>query len=217
MTYEAVLFDMDGTLLDTLGDLGGSANRMLEANGFPTHPLDAYRYFVGSGALNLVTRVLPEENRDPKTIDACLAAFLEIYDRSWNESSRLYPGVAEMLDYLQDRNYRLCILSNKPQDFTEMCTREYLSRWNFEQIWGKRDGFDLKPSPGGALKIAEIMGLTPADFFYLGDTRIDMETANRSGMFPAGVLWGFRPREELVEFGARVLLEKPMDIHTHLK
>ncbi len=217
MTYKAILFDMDGTLLDTLTDLGLSSNRMLEARNLPVHPLDSYRYFVGEGARNLVTLVLPKESRDENTINECMHEFLEIYNSNWNENSRPYPGVTDMLDYLQQRNYRLTILSNKPQDFTEMCTREYLSRWQFEEVWGKREEFELKPSPDGALKIAENMGLDPTDFFYLGDTRIDMETATRANMFPAGVLWGFRSREELLESGARVLLEKPMDITNYLK
>lgn len=212
MRFKAVLFDMDGTLLDTLSDLGCSANRMLEARNLPTHPLGAYRYFVGEGARNLVTRALPEENRDEDTIEPCLEMFLEIYDRSWNEHTQPYPGVPDMLDYLQSKGYRLAILSNKPQAFTEMCTRNFLSRWQFEEVWGKREGFELKPSPGGALRLAENMGLDPVDFFYLGDTRIDMETATRAGMYPAGVLWGFRPKEELLESGAKALLEKPMDI-----
>lgn len=215
--YRAVLFDMDGTLLDTLMDLATSGNRMLESRNFPTHPLEAYRYFVGAGARNLVTRVLPKANRDDATISSCLETFLEIYDRNWNEQTDLYPGIDEMLDSLVEKGYRLAILSNKPQDFTEMCTGKYLSRWNFEQIWGKRAEFDLKPSPESALKIAEMMKLDPAEFFYMGDTRIDMETATRAGMHPAGVLWGFRPREELLEFGAQVLVEKPDDLKTILR
>jgi len=212
MTYQAVLFDLDGTLLDTLEDLGLSANRMLAARSFPEHPLEAYRYFVGEGALNLTTQVLPTENRDEETINACLGEFLDDYNRNWNVKTRLYPGIADMLDYLQSQGYRLSILSNKPQETTRMCVDEFLSRWRFEEVWGQREGIPRKPSPESALKIAAIMGLPPSEFLYLGDTRIDMETANASGMFPAGVLWGFRPEAELLSAGARALLKTPLEI-----
>jgi phosphoglycolate phosphatase len=216
MAYKAVLFDMDGTLLDTLEDLAMVGNRMLEANGFPVHPLEDYRYFVGEGALKLVTKILPEANRDDETIEACLETFLEDYDRNWQEKTRPYQGVVDMLDYLQDNGYRLSILSNKPQAFTEMCVGEFLSRWQFEAVWGKREGFEHKPSPEGALRISADMGLDPAEFFYLGDTHIDMFTAGRAGMFPAGALWGFRTKEELLDSGAKALLESPMDIKKFL-
>lgn len=216
MTYQAVLFDMDGTLLDTLADLGHSANQMLEARNLPTQPLEAYRNFVGAGARNLVIQVLPEEYRDVQTVEACLREYLDIYKHNWNGKTQLYPGIEEMLDYLRKSGYRLAILSNKPQDPTERCTETFLSRWFFEEVWGKKDEYDFKPSPDSALKIAENMGLDPSAFFYLGDTAIDMKTANAAGMYPAGALWGFRSREELQEAGAAVLLEHPMDITQYL-
>lgn len=212
MAYKAILFDLDGTLLDTLEDLGLSANSMLAARGFPEHPLEAYRYFVGEGALHLVTQVLPEENRDEETISACLTEFLDDYNRNWKVTTRLYPGIADMLDYLQAQGYRLSILSNKPQEATRKCVDEFLSRWQFEEVWGKREGIPRKPSPDSAQKIAALMGLPPSAFLYLGDTRIDMETANATGMTPAGVLWGFRTRAELVASGAKALLKTPLEI-----
>ena len=212
MTTKAVLFDLDGTLLNTLEDLGMSANRMLAARNFPQPPMDAYCYFVGEGALNLVTQTLPEANRTEETITACLKEFLDDYELNWKEKTQLYMGIADMLDYLQGEGYRLSILSNKPQDPTQNCADEFLSRWRFEEVWGKREGIPRKPSPESALKIAEIMGLSPAEILYLGDTRIDMETANSAGMFPAGVLWGFRDKEELLASGAKALLKTPMDI-----
>lgn len=214
--FKAVLFDLDGTLLDTLQDLALSGNRMLEALNLPVHPLEAYRYFVGAGALNLVKAVLPSDRRDQDTIEKGLNRFLEVYNENWARNTRPYDGISEMLDYLQDREYRLVVLSNKPDDFTKKCIGQFLSGWRFEHVWGKRDDFKPKPFPESALKIAELMKLEPADFFYLGDTGIDMETATRAGMHPTGVLWGFRPAEELLEAGARVLLQKPMEIADYL-
>jgi len=212
MAYKAVLFDLDGTLLDTLEDLGMAANRMLAARHYPEHPLDAYRYFVGEGALNLVSRTLPEADRDDATINACLKEFLDDYEINWKVKTRLYPGITDMLNYLQGEGYRLSILSNKPQNPTRNCVDEFLSRWQFEEVWGKREGIPRKPSPESALKIAEIMGLSPAEILYLGDTRIDMETASSAGMLPIGVLWGFRTKEELLASGAKALLKTPLDI-----
>jgi phosphoglycolate phosphatase len=212
MAYKAILFDLDGTLLDTLEDLGMSNNRMLAARKFPEHPLDAYRYFVGEGAVKMVTRTLPETDRDDATINACLQAFLDDYEINWKVKTQLYPGIVDMLNYLQQEGYRLSILSNKPQNPTRNCVDEFLSRWQFEEVWGKREGIPRKPSPESALKIAEIMGLSPAEILYLGDTRIDMETASSAGMFPAGVLWGFRTKEELLASGAAALLKTPLDI-----
>lgn len=216
MTFKAVLFDMDGTLLDTLQDLALSGNRMLESMNLPTHPLEAYRYFVGAGALNLVKMALPEEQREEQTIRAGLEKLLAVYEETWMENTQPYAGIPEMLDYLQNKGYRLAILSNKPDNFTKKFTDRYLSHWNFEQVWGKREGFSPKPSPESAFRIAELMNLDPTDFFYLGDTRIDMETAVGTGMHPTGVLWGFRPAEELLAAGAKLLLQEPMEIKMYL-
>jgi len=213
---KAVLFDMDGTLLDTLQDIALSGNRMLSSMDLPTHPLDAYRYFVGAGALNLVTMALPEEKKDEKTIQEGLKRLLAFYDQTWMENTRPYPGIPDMLNFLQEKGYRLAILSNKPDSFTKKCAARYLSAWNFEEVWGKRDGFKPKPSPESALKIAGLMNLDPSAYFYLGDTRIDMETAVSTGMYPAGVTWGFRPSGELLAAGAKVLLQHPMDITNFL-
>lgn len=214
--FKAVLFDMDGTLLDTLTDIALSGNRMLASMNLPTYPLEDYRYFVGAGALNLVKMVLPEEKRDEETVSAGLERLLAIYDKTWMKNTLPYPGIPEMLDYLRDKGYRLAILSNKPDEFTKKLTGRYLADWHFEQVWGKREEFEPKPSPESACRIAELMDLEPADFFYLGDTRIDMETAVRTGMHPTGVLWGFRPAAEILAAGAKVLLEHPMDITTYL-
>lgn len=212
MSYQAVLFDLDGTLIDTLEDLGNAVNRVLVQRGFPEHPLNAYRRFVGDGATMLITRALPKTEQNCDTISASLHAFREDYRRNWNVSTRLYAGVPEMLDALASRGLKMAALSNKPHEFTTLCVSKFLSEWTFDVVLGERDSVPRKPDPAGALEIAAHLKIPPADFLYLGDTDIDMKTATAAGMFAVGVLWGFRPARELQESGAQILIERPMDI-----
>jgi phosphoglycolate phosphatase len=212
MSYQAVIFDLDGTLLDTLEDIGDAVNRVLAAQGFPVHPIDAYRFYLGDGVAKLITRALPEAKRDGETVRSCLEAYRDDYDRHWNLKTRLYDGISEMLDALTARGLKLAILSNKPHEFTERCVREFLSRWSFDVVFGGRDGAPLKPDPAGALEIARTLGIPPAGFVYLGDTAVDITTAIAAGMTPVGVLWGFRPAQELRESGAQILIEQPIEI-----
>ncbi|MFC1890553.1 HAD family hydrolase [Thermodesulfobacteriota bacterium] len=216
MSCKAILFDLDGTLLDTLEDIGDAANRALIDNGFPPHPPDAYRYFVGDGIVKLMTRALPEGARDEGTIAVCLEALREAYRANWNVKTRPYAGIPEMLDAVMERGLKMAVLSNKPQEFTKLCVDELLVQWRFAPVFGKRDGVPRKPDPAGAMEIVHQLGVEPAEFLYLGDTAIDMKTACAAGMFPVGACWGFRPAEELLEGGARVLVEHPMEIPRHL-
>ncbi len=212
MTYKAVLFDLDGTLLDSIEDMGDSLNRVLVQNSFPTHDRDAYCRFVGDGATNLINRALPEGQRTDIVIRSCLEAFLEDYDKNWNVKTRLYDGIHELLDTLTSRGLKISVLSNKPHRYTLKCMDGFLSDWNFDVVFGQRDNVPRKPDPAGALEIAEKLNISPSDFLYLGDTETDMKTSIDAGMFPVGVLWGFRSAEKLRENGAKVLLEKPLDV-----
>lgn len=212
MYFKAILFDLDGTLLDTLEDLGNAANRVLERHGFPTHTTHNYRYFVGEGASALMKRALPEDKREDDTINFYVRAFREEYGQRWNLKTRPYDGVAEMLDALTARGLRMAVLSNKPDEFTKRCVAEFLPKWNFEVVMGQRDPMPLKPDPAGAREIAGCLNVAPAQFLYLGDTAIDMKTAVAAGMYPVGALWGFRTERELLENGARTLIKRPQDI-----
>jgi phosphoglycolate phosphatase len=210
--YQAVIFDLDGTLLNTLEDIGDAVNRVLSARGFPVHPIDAYRFFVGNGVAVLITRALPEDKRDAEIVRSCLDAYRADYSRHWKVKTRLFDGVSAMLDALTTHGLKLAILSNKPHDSTQECVREFMSRWSFDAVIGQREGVPLKPDPGGALTIAHTLGIPPAACLYLGDTAVDIKTAIAAGMTPVGALWGFRPEEELRESGAQVLLEQPLEI-----
>lgn len=210
--YAAVVFDLDGTLLDTLEDLGDAVNRVLADRGFPVHPMDAYKYFVGDGSAVLIERALPESVRGSDVHRDCLAAFMADYDRSWKVKSRLYDGIPEMLDDLTALKIDMAILSNKSHGFTVNCVRDMLSKWQFKAVFGLRDDVPRKPDPAGAMEISRLLGANPDRMLYLGDTAIDMQTAVSAGMFPVGALWGFRTREELLENGARALIQHPREL-----
>jgi phosphoglycolate phosphatase len=212
MPYKAVLFDLDGTLLDTLEDIGNAVNRVLEGKGFPTHELDAYRNFVGNGSAMLISRALPIERRTDDVIHTCLTAYLDDYGRNWNVKTKPYEGIPEMLDALNDRGLKMAILSNKLHAFTKQCATELLSSWDFDAVIGQRDGMPPKPDPASALEVAKRLGLSPADFLYMGDSGVDMKTAVASGMFPVGVLWGFRTMKELRDYGGLALINRPSEI-----
>ena len=209
MSFKAVIFDLDGTLLDTLADLADSANRVLAAHRLPVHPVDAYRYFVGDGLETLVERILPEEKRTPETISLVASDFKEDYRLNWKVKSRIYPGIEEMLNGLQQAGLTLSVLSNKPHEFTRVCVQQLLPAWNFDPLLGARADVPKKPDPAGAVEIAARLQLDPAEILYLGDTATDMKTATAAGMYPVGALWGFRTAAELTESGAARLISRP--------
>ena len=182
MSFEAVIFDADGTLLDTLEDLADSMNGALRELGFPVHETPAYRYFVGGGMQNLVRRALPETARNDETLVARgLAAMRDIYGRNWDRKTKPYDGVPDLLDDLSGRNVKMAVLSNKLHDSTLLVIERYFSKWKFEVVFGERPGVPVKPDPAGAIEIATIFGLAPQKILFLGDTGIDMRTAFAAG------------------------------------
>jgi phosphoglycolate phosphatase len=212
MPYRAVIFDLDGTLLDTLEDLADSMNAVLEQQGYPAHPSSAYRYFVGDGVEMLVRRCLPEREWSTDQISRYVDAMEEEYSRRWDVKTRPYPGIPELLDSLEERNFPKGIFSNKPDGFTQLTVEKLLSTWNFHPVKGALPDIPRKPDPTGALAVAAQLDVDPADCLYLGDTNTDMKTALAAGMYPLGATWGFRPAAELQASGARRLLDHPMEL-----
>lgn len=212
MSFAAVIFDLDGTLLDSLVDIAQAANEVLAELHLPVHDVDAYRFLVGEGVAVLFERAVPAARREPALIEQCVAGFRRIYAQHWNRHSRPYAGIPELLDGLVHRRRKLAVLSNKPQEFTEQCVREYFSTWPIAPVLGQRPGVPRKPDPAGALEIAELWRVRPAECLYLGDSMVDMQTAVRAGMFAVGALWGFRPRDELEAHGAAALVAQPRDV-----
>jgi phosphoglycolate phosphatase len=212
MGFRAVVFDLDGTLLDTLEDLADSMNAALRGLGLPEHPVDAYKMFVGDGIEKLVMRAAPEAREDGALRRRALEGMRDQYSRRWADKSRPYRGVPELLDALTARGVPLTVLSNKPRVFTEQCVESLLHRWSFHPVLGVDEETPRKPDPGGALRIAGELGLDPGHFLYLGDTGTDMRTAGAAGMYAVGALWGFRGAEELRQQGARTLIQRPQQL-----
>ncbi len=212
MDYHAVIFDLDGTLLDTLDDIAAAANHALAVHGFPTHRLKDYRWFVGDGSAMLITRALPAEHRTPAKVQTCLQAFFDFYHDHWDQATQPYRGITDLLDYLVRKQIRMAIVSNKPHPFTRIMITHYFKTYPFDPIWGQRDGIAKKPDPVQALEAARFMGVPPSQCIFLGDSAVDMQTASRAAMRPVGAGWGFRPAEELWQAGAVEVIRHPMDL-----
>ncbi len=211
--FAAVLFDADGTLLDSIDDLADSMNSTLRHFGFPVHDNDKYKYFVGDGMENLVIRTLPDPERaNAALVRECLEVMRRKYSLNWKNKTRPYPGIPQMLDELSRRGMKMAILSNKPDDFMREMASELLPSWRFETVMGERPPVPRKPDPSAALLISDMLGISPDRFLYLGDTATDMRTANGAGMYAVGVLWGFRSREELLANGAKRLISHPSEL-----
>jgi phosphoglycolate phosphatase len=212
MKFKAAVFDLDGTLLDTLEDIADSMNCVLSRHGHRIHDIEPYKYFVGNGFRNLVIRALPEGMHSDSYIDDCYTEVREEYAKRWNNKTKAYPGISEMLDGLSARGLKLSVLSNKSDNFANLMIKQLLPHWDFYPIYGERPGIPKKPDPAAAVGIAGILDVRPEECLYLGDTGIDMITASSAGMFAVGVLWGFRKADELLANGAKVLVREPIEV-----
>lgn len=210
-SFKAIIFDLDGTLLYTLEDLADSLNDVLREEGLPTHPTDAYRFMVGNGLERLVIRALPEGLRIPAHVRPILRKFGEHYRENQCRKTRPYPGMPEVLERLAGAGLRLAVLSNKAH-LNTVDVVEHFFPGRFQMVLGMRPEVPAKPDPAGALEIVAAFGLRPANFLYLGDSDVDMQTAVAAGLYPVGAGWGYRPREELISAGARVVIEAPEDL-----
>ena len=211
MNVGGLLFDLDGTLLDTLEDIAFSMNAALSRFGGRPLPADDYRLYIGQGLEVLASRVLPEARRDEDTIRQCVAAMREVYATRWAHATRPYPGIVALLDALKKRALPMAVFSNKAHDFTVRIVTHFFGAEIFSIILGGGK-FPFKPDPAGAIHIAGTLGIRPGDILYVGDSDIDMQTAANAGMYAVGVTWGFRSRQELIENGARDLIGEPAEL-----
>jgi phosphoglycolate phosphatase len=212
MAYKAVLFDLDGTLLDTLQDITDATNITLEKFGFPSHDVDTYRYFLGEGMATLAFKALPPSFRNPDTVTRFSAEIIKEYSIRWAFHTQPYAGIPTLLDALVRKRIKLAVLSNKPHAFAVEQVKKLLPHWNFSEVIGESASVPRKPNPTGALEISNKLQVTQSEFLYLGDTDIDMKTATAAGMYPVGVLWGFRSANELLAGGARTLIQHPSEL-----
>lgn len=212
MSFKGVIFDLDGTLLDTIEDIADSMNQVLSENNLPIHDTEAYRLFVGSGIRNLVKKALPESHRDETTIQAYFETMYRLYKENCVNKTRPYDGITDLLDELASRDLKLAILSNKADEMTQQTAGTLLPEAYFSIIAGLTDESLKKPNPQKALQMSKEMGIDPKEMIYVGDTDVDMQTATNAGMYAVGVLWGFRGEEELHANGAKKLISHPSEL-----
>lgn len=200
--YQTVIFDLDGTLLNTIDDLADAGNRVCAARGWPVHPTAAYRYFVGNGIPRLVERFTPAEHRDPATLAAVLAEFQADYGAHLRDKTAPYPGIPALLERLKAAGVQLAVFSNKADALARQVVADYFDPSLFDAVRGARDGVPTKPDPAGTIDLMRTIGADAARTLYVGDSDVDVQTAQNAGLACCGVLWGFRTAEELTGAGA---------------
>ncbi len=213
---KTIIFDLDGTLIDSLTDIALCANKVLEELKHPTHSIDDYKNFVGDGAKILMQNCMPK-GLDESDINLGLEKFKKLYDRNIYGNTQPYDGIYEMLRSLQDENYSLNVLSNKPHKFTVQYIEKLFREFKFDEVHGQKEHIPKKPDPSGAINISKALNIELKDILYIGDTGTDMKTAVNAGMIPIGVLWGFRDKDELLEHGAKHLVENPQELYNLIK
>jgi phosphoglycolate phosphatase len=197
-----VIFDLDGTLLDTIEDLANSVNFALEHYNFPTHSIDAYRFFIGNGVNKLLERALPVEKRNADSVSMLKERFIEHYFAHSEEFTKPYPGISELVERLYVEGYQLGVASNKVHAATVELVDRFFGDVKFTAVFGQRDGYPVKPNPGILEEIIGLAGVEKSEVMYVGDSGVDVATAYNAKVPFTGVLWGFRPRKELEEVGA---------------
>lgn len=211
MRYSSIIFDLDGTLLDTLYDIAETANTVLAHHGFPVHPNQAYKGFVGDGARALMGRIAPVGTAET-VIDSCLQMFMQVYSNNWMNNCQPYSGIVDMLPAVRKQGASMAVLSNKPHTFTKLFVERYFSQDTFACVYGQREGFAKKPDPSVALVIAETLASYPEKMLFVGDTPIDIQTGKASGMTTIAVTWGFRSVQELERENPDIIINNPMEI-----
>jgi len=212
-----VIFDLDGTLLNTISDLAHSANFALQQNGFPEHPVENYKFFVGNGINKLFERALPENEKTEENVLRIRKSFIPYYDEHNTDYTIPYEGIHELLITLQSKGFMLAVASNKYQAATEKLIKKIFPDISFIAIFGQREGVQIKPDPSIVYDILKIANVSTKETIYVGDSGVDMLTASNSGVFSIGVTWGFRPREELETAGADYIANTPTEILKLLK
>lgn len=216
MPVSSIIFDLDGTLLDTLADIAETANAVLAHHGFPTHNLNEYKGFVGDGLQVLIKRAVPKDT-EATVHEDCRQLFLRIYAESWSRTCRPYDGVIEMLGSLLEMGVPLAVLSNKPDAFTQLFIKRYFSGDSFRLVYGQREGFAKKPDPAVALAMAKDLRQQPRDMLFVGDTGIDIRTGKACGMGTVAVSWGFRTFQELEKDQPDSIINQPTELVNYVR
>lgn len=207
---KAVLFDLDGTLVDTLGDLSKGVNAELSKRGYPTHPKDAFKIFVGNGIPKMVERAAPADIA-PEVLKEITDSFVAYYSVHYADYTEAYSGTTELISAVKEKGLKVAVVTNKAQGPAELVVNKFFGD-SFDLIFGQKPGIPAKPDPTAALLAMKELGVTPNECVFMGDTGIDVETGVNSGAYPVGVLWGFRDEAELKGAGAKELIENPLEL-----
>lgn len=207
---KTVIFDLDGTLLDSIEDIASSMNKVLESLQLPTHKIEDYKHFVGGGVDILVENALNNQSKEIK--DEVIKRFKIEYDGKLHSKTLPYNGIYQLLDELKKLDINLAVLSNKPHEFTVSYVNHFFKNYNFKEIHGQKKDVPKKPDPKAALDIVKCLDSSCENTYFIGDTKIDMQTAKSANMTAIGVLWGFRDEKELRDFGADFIVSNPLEI-----
>lgn len=210
--YKLIIFDLDGTLLDTIEDLANSVNHALEQYNFPTHKTEDYRFFIGNGVNKLLERALPENKRNADFISMLKVDFIKHYYGHSDTFTKPYSGIVELLIKLQENGFKLAVASNKIHQATVELTARFFAGIHFNDVFGQRDGFPVKPNPSILNEIISNSGFDKSEVLYVGDSGVDVATAFNAGVDFVGVLWGFRPQSELEVVGAKVFVNNTEEL-----
>ena len=210
MRYKAAIFDLDGTLLDTLADLADAMNDALKQAGFPTHPIDSYKLMIGKGVNNLVRHALPRGRQD--LIEKTLRAMRDNYEKNATRKTKMYPGMRETLLKLHRSGIKLAVLTNKDQTFAIKIVEHYFGKNMFELIWGAMPGRPIKPDPEALIQLLDKFKAGPAETVFVGDSGVDIDVARAAGVYSVGVSWGFRDKKELLEHYAGSIIDTPAEL-----
>ncbi|WP_433834869.1 HAD family hydrolase [Flavobacterium anhuiense] len=211
MKFKGIIFDLDGTLVNSLEDISDAMNKVLQGLNFPTHTYDTYQYFIGSGLRNLVSKALPATNNSDEQIEICFECMINEYREICTLKTKPYDGIVELLENLTSQNIKMAVFSNKADELTKKIASEIFPN-HFDQAVGLSTEALKKPNPFEALEIGKKWNLKPEEILFVGDSDIDMQTAVNANMFPVGVTWGYRTEEELKNSGAKLVVNTASEL-----